>query len=96
MSALDKIKIKNRVQTNMGPAREAVDREAGDGSLGRLDLHNSSVDENAARAGFCATVHLPSGRVWVFPVHHHGSCCFVQRDEELDIVSASMRRLRRF
>lgn len=42
----------------------------------RLDLHNASVDEPAAAAGSCGTVHLPTGRVCRARAHHVGGCDF--------------------
>jgi hypothetical protein len=42
----------------------------------RLDLHNASIDESAAAAGTCGTIHLPSGRVCRAPAHHVGGCDF--------------------
>lgn len=47
----------------------------------RLDLHNASIDQTAARAGMCGMIHLPTGRACGLPVHHCGSCHFVARDE---------------
>ncbi|MDN5763394.1 MAG: hypothetical protein L0H41_13910 [Microlunatus sp.] len=42
----------------------------------RLDLHNTSVDTAAARAGSCGFVHLDSGWFCELPHRHEGSCQF--------------------
>lgn len=43
-------------------------------------MHNASVDEDAARKGACAQVHLPTGRMCVLPHGHQGSCDFIPAD----------------
>jgi len=43
----------------------------------RLDLHNTGIDEPAAAAGRCGTIHLPTGRLCRAPARHSGSCDFV-------------------
>lgn len=43
----------------------------------RFDAHNISIDEQLAREGACAQIHLPSGRTCGLPLHHHGSCLFL-------------------
>ncbi|MGA9309416.1 MAG: hypothetical protein WBV74_03485 [Pseudonocardiaceae bacterium] len=43
----------------------------------RFDAHNISIDEQLAREGACAQIHLPSGRTCGLPLHHHGSCRFL-------------------
>ena len=40
------------------------------------ELHNASVDEDAARQGGCAQVHLPTGRMCTLRHAHLGSCEF--------------------
>jgi hypothetical protein len=40
------------------------------------ELHNASVDEDAARQGGCAQVHLPTGRMCTLRHAHVGSCEF--------------------
>lgn len=40
----------------------------------RQELHNVSIDEDAADAGACGQVHLPTGRTCSLPSHHSGSC----------------------
>ncbi|MCW2611817.1 MAG: hypothetical protein QOC93_1806 [Actinomycetota bacterium] len=47
----------------------------------RQDLHNPAVDEDAARHGACAGVHLQTGRMCTLENGHPGSCDFVARDE---------------
>jgi hypothetical protein len=41
------------------------------------EMHNASVDEDAAKEGACAQVHLPTGRMCVLPHGHKGSCDFI-------------------
>jgi hypothetical protein len=43
----------------------------------RLDVHNAGIDELAAAAGRCGTIHLPTGRTCRAPARHTGSCDFV-------------------
>ena len=40
------------------------------------DMHNASVDEDAARQGGCAQVHLPTGRMCMLRHGHNRSCDF--------------------
>jgi len=40
----------------------------------RLDVHNTNINEAAARAGQCGTVHLPTGRMCQLTALHHGAC----------------------
>jgi hypothetical protein len=47
----------------------------------RPDSHNVSVDEQLAREGGCAQVHLASGRTCSLEHGHNGSCNFVLRDQ---------------
>ena len=44
------------------------------------EMHNASVDEDAARQGACAQVHLPTGRMCILPHGHPGSCDFIPAD----------------
>jgi hypothetical protein len=44
------------------------------------EMHNASVDEDAARAGECAQVHLPTGRVCTLRHGHAGSCEFISAE----------------
>lgn len=46
----------------------------------RSEMHNASVDEELARAGECAQVHLPTGRTCTLPHGHKGSCEFISAD----------------
>ena len=41
------------------------------------EMHNVSVDEDAARKGACAQVHLPTGRMRILQHGHKGSCDFI-------------------
>jgi hypothetical protein len=45
-------------------------------ALERRDLHNSSINLEAALAGHCAFTHLASGRVCRLPYGHANSCRF--------------------
>jgi hypothetical protein len=45
-------------------------------ALERRDLHNSSINLEAALAGRCAFTHLASGRVCRLAYGHVGSCRF--------------------
>ena len=47
----------------------------------RQELHNASVDEEVARTGGCAQVHLPTGRTCALEHGHEGSCHFVAHDQ---------------
>lgn len=47
----------------------------------RPELHNPSIDEEVAKIGACAQVHLPTGRTCTLEHGHHGSCDFVPRAE---------------
>jgi hypothetical protein len=42
----------------------------------RPELHIPSIDEDRARQGECARVHLPSGNVCTLQRHHADSCRF--------------------
>ena len=63
----------------------------GDASARRVgnvsELHNASVDEDAARQGGCAQVHLPTGRMCTLRHAHVGSCEFSSA-READAVLA--------
>lgn len=45
------------------------------------DMHNASIDEDAAREGACAQVHLPTGRMCTLRAGHSVSCDFASADE---------------
>ena len=49
-------------------------------ALDTSEMHNASVDEDAARQGACAQVHLPTGRMCILPHGHPGSCHFIAAD----------------
>lgn len=59
----------------------------------RLDIHNSGVDESVAWSELCGNVHLPSGRICVAPVHHHGSCRFVTKEKAQHLLEGGRREL---
>jgi len=45
------------------------------------EMHNASIDEDAARNGACAQVHLPTGRMCNLRAQHSESCNFVPADQ---------------
>ena len=53
----------------------------------RRDLSNSNVREDLARAGRCALVHLPTGRICLLPLRHHGPCEFHRPQDADDVMS---------
>jgi hypothetical protein len=53
----------------------------------RLDLHNPSIDEDVARRGGCAEIHLPTGRTCTLGYRHDGSCDFTPRDRVAETLS---------
>jgi hypothetical protein len=42
-----------------------------------LDLHNASIDEPAAAAGYCGMIHLSTGRICRARARHVDGCDFV-------------------
>lgn len=40
----------------------------------RRDLHNTSVDFDAAGRGWCGFIHIATGRICRLPYRHPGSC----------------------
>jgi len=44
-------------------------------------MHNASIDEDAAKAGACARIHLPTGRMCTLTAGHLSSCDFVSPDQ---------------
>ncbi len=42
----------------------------------RLDLHNAAIDEPAAAAGRCGTIHLATGRICGATARHRDGCDF--------------------
>jgi hypothetical protein len=47
----------------------------------RREVHNASVNEQVARQGACAQVHLATGRICGLEHGHRGSCHFVPHDQ---------------
>ena len=45
------------------------------------EMHNASIDEDAARDGGCAQVHLPTGRMCTLRAGHAVSCDFASADQ---------------
>jgi hypothetical protein len=45
------------------------------------EMHNASIDEDAARDGACAQLHLPTGRMCTLVAGHSASCDFVAADQ---------------
>ena len=43
-------------------------------------LHNTSIDEDVAREGGCAQVHLPTGGMCTLRHGHEGSCEFISAE----------------
>jgi hypothetical protein len=54
---------------------------------GRRDLSNANVREDLARTGRCAMVHLPTGRICLLPLRHHGPCEFHRPQDAEDVIS---------
>ena len=52
----------------------------------RLEIHNTSVDEQVAQARLCAHVHLPTGGTCVLPKSHSGSCHFTSPDQAREVA----------
>jgi hypothetical protein len=44
-------------------------------------MHNASIDEDVAKAGACARVHLPTGSMCTLAAGHSSSCDFVSPDQ---------------
>ena len=62
-----------------GPAMDThahPNAEAGSADSTVSEVHNASVDEDAARQGGCAQVHLPTGRMCTLQHGHLKSCDF--------------------
>ncbi len=60
----------------MKVTQQGVGRAAGEP---RRDVHNSNVDEAAAKSGRCGTTNLATGRVCRLPALHSGGCDLVTR-----------------
>jgi hypothetical protein len=56
----------------------------------RQELHNASVDEQVARAGGCAQVHLATGRTCTLKQGHEGSCDFVPPAQAQEFAQGSL------
>ena len=55
----------------------------------RLDVHNTNINEAAARGGRCGTVHLPTGRMCQLPALHDGACQLTFPDPALPALPAT-------
>ena len=44
------------------------------------EIHNTSIDEQLARAERCGMTHLPTGRRCTLPAHHPSGCAFQPAD----------------
>jgi hypothetical protein len=55
---------------------------------GRLEIHNTSIDDQLAETGACSQVHLQTGRTCTRQHRHPGSCDFVARQDLQDSVAA--------
>jgi hypothetical protein len=64
--------------------RETRDNAAGE----RLEIHNTSVDEQVARARLCGHVNLPTGGTCILPHAHTGSCRFAPPDEAHEVAES--------
>jgi len=54
------------------------------------DIHNASVDRDAALQGACAQVHLPTGAMCIMRHGHDGSCEFSPAGQ-VDVLLAERR-----
>ena len=68
------------------PSTNAVVPRARDSS----EMHNASVDEDAAAQGGCAQVYLPTGKMCTLQ-HGHGGSCEFSRAEEAEASRARHR-----
>ena len=57
------------------------------GSQTASELHNASVDEDAALQGACAQVHLPTGAMCTKHHGHEDTCEFVRPREANDSLA---------
>jgi hypothetical protein len=64
--------------------RETREYEASE----RLEIHNTSVDEQVARAHLCGHVHLPTGGTCILPYAHAGSCQFMTPDDAQEVAQS--------
>lgn len=67
------------------------DEAAGSVAGNVSDVHNASVDEDAARLGGCAQVHLPTGRMCTLPHGHLTSCDFSPASEAQAVLTSELR-----
>jgi hypothetical protein len=74
------------------PAHSSTD-PVSSGSPNTSEMHNASVDHDAATEGCCAQVHLPSGRMCTLPRGHEGSCEFLS-GEAADAARAHLKAAR--
>jgi len=58
-----------------------------DSGSDRQDLHNASVNDEAAHAGACGQVHMATGRMCTLEQGHEGSCDFVAPDQVEESLS---------
>ena len=58
----------------------------------RIDVHNTNVNEAAARAGRCGMVHLPTGRMCRLPSLHEGACDFAFTDPAIPALPGARVR----
>jgi len=54
------------------------------------EIHNASVDRDAALQGACAQVHLPTGAMCIMRHRHDGSCEFSPAGQ-VDVLLAERR-----
>jgi hypothetical protein len=74
----------------MGPHVPSHAHSEGGAPTNLPEIHNAAVDEDAANAGGCGQVHLPTGRMCTLRHGHGGSCDFVAAD----LADASLARHR--
>lgn len=63
--------------TDSGPSADNV-----------TEVHNPSVDQDAAGDGACAQVHLPTGAMCIMRHGHDGSCEFSPAGEADTLLAA--------
>jgi hypothetical protein len=74
------------------PARSSTD-PLSSGSPNTSEMHNASLDQDAASEGLCAQVHLPSGRMCTLPHGHVSSCDFLS-GEAADAARVELKAVR--
>lgn len=60
---------------------------SGQESQARPDLSNANIREDLATTGRCAVVHLPTGRICLLPMRHHGPCQFHRPQDADDVIT---------